>query len=349
MKNVPPGAGRLDWSGLRVAQGPQWEDMREAEVAAVRAQRAKENAPEWENELVNYVNVEPARTYAMPLASEKAAFTEGLPGTPYVKSLNGTWRYNWCGTPDRRPVDFWKPDYDDSGWYDIPVPSCVELQGYGVPIYTNIRYPHPANPPYTDRDYNPVSSYRTAFSVPDGWKGRRVYLRFEGVYSAYYVWVNGRKVGYSEDSCTAHEFDITDFVADGGKENLLAVEVYRWSDGSYLEDQDFFRYSGIYRSVMLVAAPQDEIRDFHAQVDVVNGYRDGALDLSVETRGASPVQARLYDADSRGAGATRRGRGRPSTRSPRPAGRLSRRCRCSTGRTASAARGTARAIRPWRW
>ena len=298
VKNVPTGAGRLDWSGLRVAQGPQWEDVRAAEVAAVRVQRAKENAPEWQNELVNYVNVEPARTYAMPLSSEKAAFTEDLPETPYVKSLNGTWRYNWCGTPDRRPVDFWNPDYDDAGWYDIPVPSCVELQGYGVPIYTNIRYPHPANPPYTDRDYNPVSSYRTAFSVPDGWKGRRVYLRFEGVYSAYYVWVNGRKVGYSEDSCTAHEFDITPYL-NSQPLNTLAVEVYRWSDGSYLEDQDFFRYSGIYRSVMLVAAPQDEIRDFHAQVDVVNGYRDGALDLSVETRGASPVQARLYDADFR--------------------------------------------------
>ena len=161
-----------------------------------------------------------------------------------------------------------------------------------MPIYTNIEYPHPPNPPKTDRDYNPVSSYRTTFAVPKEWKDRRILLRFEGVYSAYYVWVNGRKVGYCEDSCTAHEFDITPYISSG--ENLLAVEVYRWSDGSYLEDQDFFRYSGIYRDVMLVAMPRREIRDFHAQVDVVNGYRDATIDLTVD--GAGPVSASLYNA-----------------------------------------------------
>ena len=307
VKPVPTGAGRFAWTDIRVNHGPQWADVRAATVAAVKAKRAKENAPDWENEFVNYVNVEPARAYSFPLAKAEDAFTADLPATPFVKSLNGTWKYNWCGAPAQRPRDFWKPDFDDSKWYDIKVPSCVELQGYGVPIYTNIRYPHPENPPYTDRDYNPVSSYRTTFTVPADWSGRNVYLRFEGVYSAYYVWVNGQKVGYSEDSCTAHEFNITPYLASGNPKpetrnrkpetNTLAVEVYRWSDGAYLEDQDFFRYSGIYRNVMLFSTPKAEIWDFHAQVDVVNGYRDATIDLTVQSRGEkAAVTAALYDA-----------------------------------------------------
>jgi len=299
VKPVPTAAGRFDFSGLRVTHGPQWADVREATIVAVAKSRAAENAPEWENELVNYVNVEPARTYSFPLARVSDALTPDLPETPYVKSLNGTWRYNWCGTPAQRPVGFWRQDFDDSCWYDIKVPSCVELQGYGVPIYTNIRYPHPETPPKTDRDYNPVSSYRTTFTLPDSWRGRNVYLRFEGVYSAYYVWVNGQKVGFSEDSCTAHEFNITKCLTPSNT-NTLAVEVYRWSDGAYLEDQDFFRYSGIYRNVMLYSTPKAEIWDFHVKTDLVNGYRDATIDLTVTTRGTpAPVTARLYDADFR--------------------------------------------------
>ena len=306
VKCVPTSAGRLEWKDLSEKHGPQWADVADATLARVKAQRAKENAPEWENELVNYVNVEPARAYSFPLAKVEDAFTPELPSTPYVKSLNGIWKYNWCGAPAQRPQDFWKVGFDDSKWYDIKVPSCVELQGFGVPIYTNIEYPHPANPPYTDRDYNPVSSYRTTFTVPDDWKGRNVYLRFEGVYSAYYVWVNGRRVGYSEDSCTAHEFNITPYLNTSTSQpsqpsqplNLLCVEVYRWSDGAYLEDQDFFRYSGIYRNVMLFSTPKREIWDFHARTDLVNGYKDGTIELNVQTRGESaPVTATLYDAD----------------------------------------------------
>ena len=295
VKPVPTSAGRFEWTDIRVEKGPQWADVREKTIAAVKAQREREKAPEWENELVNYVNAEPARAYSFPLAKAEDALTADLPETPYVKSLNGTWKYNWCGSPAQRPIGFWKTDYDASKWYDVKVPSCVELQGFGVPIYSNIKYPHPDDPPRTDRDYNPVSSYRTTFAVPKEWDGRNVYLRFEGVYSAYYVWVNGHKVGYSEDSCTAHEFNVTKHLGKG--DNLLCVEAYRWSDGSYLEDQDFFRYSGIYRNVMLYSTPKAEIWDFHAQVDVTNGYRDATLDFTVETRGDSaPVTAALYDA-----------------------------------------------------
>ena len=298
LKPVPAEAGRFAWTDLRDTKGPQWADVREKSVEAVRAKRAKENAPEWENELVNYVNVEPARAYSFPLASVEAALTPELPETPYVKSLDGTWRYNWCGAPDQRPRDFWKTDFDDAGWYDIEVPSCVEMKGFGVPQYSNIKYPHPHTPPYTDRNYNPVSSYRTTFTVPEGWKGRTVFLRFEGVYSAYYVWVNGRKVGFSEDSCTAHEFNVTKYLRPG--DNQLAVEVYRWSDGAYLEDQDFFRYSGIYRSVMLFSTPAVEIRDFFFKYDLAPDFGSAKVDLSVELRGGeAPVSAELYDAGFR--------------------------------------------------
>ena len=306
LKPVPASAGRFEWKDLRIDHGPQWADVREATLAAVKAKREKDKAPEWANEFVNYVNVEPARAYSFPLASVKDALTHDLPETPYVKSLDGQWKYNWCGAPGQRPLDFFRPDFDDSAWYAIKVPSCVELQGFGVPIYRNIVYPHPDTPPDVDKDYNPVSSYRTTFTVPDSWKGRPVFLRFEGVYSAYYVWVNGTKVGFSEDSCTAHEFNVTKYLKPG--ENLLAVEVYRWSDGAFLEDQDFFRYSGIYRHVMLFSPPPVEIRDFFWKPKFAADFSSVDVDLSVELRnlGADvsdaincvpPVTATLYDAD----------------------------------------------------
>lgn len=305
LKSVPSEYGRFEWKDLRISHGPQWTDVRDAAIAEIKAVRKKSNAPEWANELVNYVNVEPARAYSFPLASVESAMTPEIPDTPFVKSLDGIWKFNWCGSPSLRPKDFYRVGFDDSGWYDIKVPSCVEMQGYGVPIYRNVAYPHPATPPDVDKDYNPVSSYRTSFTVPDAWKGRPVFLRFEGVYSAYYVWVNGIKVGFSEDSCTAHEFNITKFLKPG--ENVLAVEVYRWSDGAFLEDQDFFRFSGIYRHVMLFSPPEIEIRDFFWKPKFSKDFSFAEVDLHVELRnlglgetpknGFPPVTAALYDAD----------------------------------------------------
>ncbi|MGN0833103.1 MAG: glycoside hydrolase family 2 TIM barrel-domain containing protein [Kiritimatiellia bacterium] len=258
---------------------------------------------DWENLAVNSINRLPARTYAAPLASVASALTDGLTfETPYVRSLDGNWKFAWTGDPALREKDFWRTDYDDSRWFEIDVPSCVELRGYGVPIYANTDYPHKQEYPFIrdritgEANYNPVSSYRTRFTVPEAWRGRRIVLRFEGVYSAYYVWVNGQQVGYAEDSCLPSEFDITPCLRPEG-DNLLAVEVYRWCDGSYLEDQDMTRYSGIYRGVQLMAEPWDGIGDFVVRTRPAGGYERWQLEVTVEGGDWRQLSATLYDAD----------------------------------------------------
>ena len=270
--------------------------------------------PEWEDLAVNSVNRLPPRTYAMPLADEQAALSDALePETPYVKSLNGVWKFSWAGNPQLRVKDFWKADFDDRDWLTIDVPSCVELRGFGAPGYTNVRYPHAYDPKRdtqaptirdrdTDKpDYNPVSSYRTTFTVPENWKDRDVILRFDGVYSAYYVWVNGQRVGYAEDSKLPSEFDITPYLGHPATShqppatNSLCVEVYRWSDGSFLEDQDMTRYSGIFRDVTLWARPKDGIWDFAVRTTPDGGYER----WKVEVEGVEGASVSLYDADKK--------------------------------------------------
>ena len=262
---------------------------------------------DWENPAVNSINRLPSRTYSMPLASEKDALTDALePKTPYKMSLNGTWKYSWAGNPRLRVKDFYRVDFRDADWFDIDVPSCVEMRGFGSPGYTNQRYPHanlshPTNAAFAtvrDRqsgraDYNPVSSYRRTFRVPKEWNGRSVILRFDGVYSAYYVWVNGIRVGYAEDSKLPSEFDITPYLTTADADNVLAVEVYRWCDGSYLEDQDMTRFSGIFRDVTLWAMPEKGIWDFAVKTVPVGGYAKWRLEVS----GAEGAEATLYDAD----------------------------------------------------
>ena len=215
--------------------------------------------PDWENEQVVGRNKEPGRATALPYPDRERAIQATREATPYFQSLNGSWRFHWVPHPDQRPVDFYKPDFDVSGWKTIPVPSNWQLQGYDTPLYTNITYPFQADPPrvmgeppadYTNfKARNPVGSYRRTFEVPADWKGRQVFLQFDGVDSAFYLWINGQQVGYSEDSRTPAVFNITRYLQDGP--NVLAVEVYRYSDGSYLEDQDYWRLSGIYRDVYL--------------------------------------------------------------------------------------------------
>ncbi len=221
--------------------------------------------------------------------------------SPRYKSLDGSWKFWWSPTPDRRPVDFYREDFDLSGWKDIPVPSDWQMQGYDYPIYVNIQYPFKADPPFIPKDYNPVGSYRTSFTVPKEWQGMRMVLHFGGVNSAAYYWLNGQKLGYSEDSKTPVEFDVTPYLRSGT--NNLAVEVYRWSDGSYLEDQDFFRLSGIEREVFLYATPKVHIYDYYVRTDLVNNYNDANLSVTVDLKnhesaslsGNHQVEIRLLD------------------------------------------------------
>ncbi|MCJ7627061.1 MAG: DUF4981 domain-containing protein, partial [Longimicrobiales bacterium] len=221
----------------------------------------------------------------------------------YFRLLNGDWRFHWVRSPGERPQDFYREDFDDSEWDWIPVPSNWEVQGYGVPIYLNHPYEFEKNPPYIHHDYNPVGSYRTTFQVPADWGDREVFLHFGAVKSAMYLWVNGRRVGYSQGSKLPAEFNVTEFVRPG--ENLLAVEVYRWSDGSYLECQDFWRISGIERDVYLWAAPKVHIRDFFVRAGLDDRYEKGLLDLAIDVinyAGESPetvtVAARVVDPES---------------------------------------------------
>jgi beta-galactosidase len=255
--------------------------------------------PDWEDPNIVGINKEPPRADSIPFVSTSAALRgDGA----FVFSLNGDWKFHWAGGPNSRPERFFDLDFDDSKWDAIKVPSCWEMQGYGIPIYTNIRYPFPANPPRIPHDYNPVGSYRTTFELPKQWDGRLTFIRFGGVYSAFYVWVNGMKVGYSEDSKGPAEFNITPFLRSG--KNQLAVEVYRWCDGSYLEDQDMFRFSGIFRDVDLISVPGPHIRDFSVtpHVDLKGG--SAVLEFAVSVRnlgGGKPIptglDVQLFDVD----------------------------------------------------
>lgn len=248
--------------------------------------------PEWEDHQVNNRNEEPAHCTLMPYASIEQAVKGAREASPHYQCLNGNWKFHWVRQPDDRPKDFYKPDFDASGWKAIEVPSCWELQGYGTPIYTNVTYPFAKDPPRVmgkvppdwtaAKEPNPVGSYRRTFTVPESWKDREVFLHFEGVMSAMYVWVNGRPVGYSEDSMTPAEFNITPYLQTD--ENVLAVQVYRWCDGSYLEDQDFWRLSGIYRDVFLFSTPRVHLRDFFVRTDLDANYRDATLEIEASVR-----------------------------------------------------------------
>jgi len=241
---------------------------------------------DWENEQIIGINKEPAHSTYVPYATISQSVVDYAENSPYYESLNGIWKFNWVKSPEMRPMDFYKTDFDVSFWNDIEVPSNWQMKGYGKAIYTNAKYPFEKNPPYVmgknipsnwtaHESPNPVGSYRRTFTIPDNWKGKEVYLHFAGVQSAMYVWVNGIKVGYSQGSMTPAEFNVTKYLKNG--ENVLAVEVYRWCDGSYLEDQDFFRLSGIYRDVFLFAVPKLHIRDFFVQSELNSDFSSAVL------------------------------------------------------------------------
>ncbi len=240
--------------------------------------------PELENPHVFDINKTPPHATLYPYATTEDALLNDPARSPWYLLLNGTWKFMWVQSPKDRPMDFQDPSVDVSGWDDIPVPSNWELQGYGIPIYVNQPYEwtrHP-DPPHVPHDYNPVGSYRRDFEIPDTWDGREIFIHFGAVKSAMFIWVNGKKVGYSQGSKTPAEWDITKYVKPG--KNTLAVQVFRWSDGSYLECQDFWRISGIERDVYLFATPKVHIRDFFVHAPLINNYKDGQLQVEVELR-----------------------------------------------------------------
>ena len=261
-------------------------------------EKPKIQAPYWEDETIFAENKEPAVATYMPYESEQAMLADKAyyktPWTTPVNnrylSLNGTWRFHFVSEPSQRPMDFWKEGYDVSTWDTIPVPSNWEMQGYDRPIYANVEYPHSNTPPYikarpgfndggANYGINPVGSYVRTFQVPDNWDGRRTLIHFGGIYSAAFVWLNGHYVGYTQGANNVAEFDLTDFLHKG--ENTLAVQVIRWSDGSYLECQDMFRMSGIFRDVYLYNVPQLSIRDHYFTTELRNNYQEATLNIAL--------------------------------------------------------------------
>jgi beta-galactosidase/beta-glucuronidase len=249
---------------------------------------------DWNNPLIVGRNKEPAHTTLVPFADETTALAGDRETSPYFKSLNGDWKFHWSPTPTSAPEGFYREDFDTSDWPTISVPGNWQLQGHGKPIYINWGYAFPQNgvprtpsqiaqneplPPIPEDD-NPTGCYRQTFTVPENWAEREIFILFEGVDSAFHLWVNGQEVGYSQDSRLQAEFNITPYIRPG--DNSLAVCVYRYSDGSYLEDQDFWRLSGIYRDVYLFATARVHVRDFFVRTELEDGYRDAMLKVAVD-------------------------------------------------------------------
>ncbi|MGB0372724.1 MAG: glycoside hydrolase family 2 TIM barrel-domain containing protein [Opitutales bacterium] len=254
------------------------------------------DTPEWNNPEILHINTERPHTALTPFPDKASAAGFDRDSSPWVKLLNGDWKFYWVKKPADRPVDFYKTDFSDASWDTLAVPSCWQMHGYGVAVYANRSSPHAKAEPIIPEEDNPVGSYRRTFEIASDWDGREVFLHFEGVISAHYVWINGKKVGYSQGSRTPAEYNITQYIKPG--KNLLAVEVYRWNSGSYLEVQDFWRLAGIFRDVYLVSRPSSYVRDFEVRALPDARLKDGALSVEAEVvgDGASQFVVEMQDA-----------------------------------------------------
>jgi len=255
--------------------------------------------PEMENPALTGPNKIPPRSYFVPFPDEKSALTLWNEESPWYMSLNGNWKFRWTEKTQERPRDFYKPGFDASNWDDMPVPANWELKGYGTPIYVNSSYEwtEDPEPPKVPHDTNPVGSYLRKFTLPESWKGKQVFIHLGAVKSGFFIWVNGRQIGFSKDCKTPAEWNITPFLVEG--ENTLALQVYRWTDGSYLECQDFWRISGIERDVFLFTTPPVFISDFFARATLVNDYKDGLLRLDVAVSNLSGEKAGKFSLETR--------------------------------------------------
>ncbi len=236
----------------------------------------------WENPTLTDEGKEPARAWSVPYESRQQVVENVKWNSPCVHSLNGTWKFNFATKVADRPQHFYQENLSESGWSDIQVPGSWEMQGFGIPVYTNAWYIFPLNPPYIDNNDLPIGTYRKWFEVPSNFEGKEVILQFGSIAGAATIYVNGKKVGYSKASKTPAEFNITPMLKAG--KNLLAVQVFKWSDASYLEDQDFWRLAGLERDVMLIARPKVSVEDFFVIGDLDSNYKNGVLKTDVTLR-----------------------------------------------------------------
>ena len=257
---------------------------------------------EWRNPEINAVNRAPMHTNYFAFENADAAKKANKKQSTNYMTLNGTWKFNWVKDADSRPTDFWKTGFNDKGWDDLQVPAVWELNGYGDPIYVNVGYAwrnqFQNNPPEVPTENNHVGSYRREIVVPASWNGKDIIAHFGSVTSNMYLWVNGRYVGYSEDSKLEAEFDLTPYLKPGQK-NLIAFQVFRWCDGTYLEDQDFFRYSGVGRDCYLYARNKKRIQDIRVTPDLDAAYQNGSLTINLDLKGSGKVDLELVDAQGK--------------------------------------------------
>lgn len=254
---------------------------------------------EWQDESVNEINRAAMHTHFFAYENAEKAGSDVKENSKNFMSMNGSWKFFWVKNADQRPTDFWKVGYNDKGWDDMKVPAVWELNGYGNPIYVNIGYPwrnqYKNNPPHVPTEKNHVGSYRREFVIPADWNGKDIVAHFGAVSSNMYLWVNGKFVGYSEDSKLEAEFDLTPYVKPGQK-NLIAFQVFRWCDGSYFEDQDFFRYTGVARDCYLYARNKKRIDDIRVVPDLDAEYKSGSLTVNLSLKGNAAVSLELLDA-----------------------------------------------------
>jgi beta-galactosidase len=253
----------------------------------------------WQTQLISQINKETPRAHFIPYTSVEQAREDDLWKSPLVMSLNGIWKFHHVDNPDNRPFWFFKDDFDTRKWEEITVPSNWQLEGYDYPIYVNITYPHQVTPPTIEDEFNPVGSYKRTFKIPSNWTGKEIFLHVGAVNSNMNLWVNGEYVGYSEDSKTPAEFNITKYLKKGN--NSIAIEVFRWCSGAYLEDQDFWRMSGITRDIFLQARNPQHIRDFRVTAGLDELYQNGLFSLEAEISSVEEkttpmqIEASLFD------------------------------------------------------
>ncbi|MBQ5817083.1 MAG: DUF4981 domain-containing protein [Bacteroidaceae bacterium] len=257
---------------------------------------------EWKDPGINEVNRATMHSNYFAYETAEAAAEGEKENSANYMTINGDWKFFWVKNSDARPTDFWKKEFDDKGWATIPVPGVWELNGYGDPLYVNIGYAwrnqFRNNPPEVPVENNNVGSYRREITVPADWKGKEIIAHFGSVTSNIYLWVNGKFVGYSEDSKLEAEFDLTRYLKPGEK-NLIAFQVFRWCDGTYLEDQDFFRYSGVGRDCYLYARNKKRIEDIRVTPDLTDNYTNGTLKIDLKLKGNGKADLKLTDADGK--------------------------------------------------